>query len=49
MTFAYVGGSLIPAGFGLLATWAGLGAVMPVVVLILVALLALSSALDRIT
>ena len=49
MTFAYIGGSLIPAGFGLLATWAGLGAVMPVVVLILVALLALSSALDRIT
>ena len=49
MTFAYAGGSVIPAAFGLLATWAGLGAVMPVVVLILLALLALAVALDRMT
>jgi fucose permease len=49
MTFAYAGGSVIPAGFGLLATWAGLGAVMPVVVVILLALLALAVALDRMT
>nr|WP_315464599.1 MFS transporter [uncultured Rhodoferax sp.] len=49
MAFAYAGGSVIPAGFGLLATWAGLGAVMPVVVLILLALLALAAALDRMT
>ena len=49
MTFAYAGGSVIPAGFGLLATWAGLGTVMPVVVVILLALLALAAALDRMT
>ena len=49
MTFAYAGGSVIPAAFGLLATWAGLGAVMPVVVVILLALLALSAVLDSIS
>jgi len=49
MTFAYAGGSVIPAGFGLLATWAGLGAIMPVVVVLLLALLALAAALDRMT
>jgi len=49
MSFAYAGGSVIPAAFGLLATWAGLEAVMPVVVLILVTLMALSIALDRIS
>jgi fucose permease len=49
MGFAYAGGSVIPAIFGLLATWAGLNAVMPVVVVVLLALLALTAALDRIT
>ena len=49
MTFAYAGGSVIPAAFGLLATWAGLEAVMPVVVLLLLALLAMVVALDRMT
>jgi len=49
MTFAYAGGSIIPAGFGLLATWAGLSAVMPVVVVILLALLALAAVLDSIS
>jgi fucose permease len=38
MMAAYAGGSVIPAAFGLLATWLGLGAVMPVVVGVLIAL-----------
>jgi fucose permease len=49
MTFSYAGGSIIPAAFGVLATWAGLGAVMPVVVVLLVALLGLTAWLDRLT
>lgn len=49
MTFAYAGGSVIPAAFGLLATWAGLAAVMPVVVALLVTLLAMVVVLDRMT
>lgn len=49
MTFSYAGGSIIPAAFGLLATWAGLASVMPVVVLLLVALLVASSTLDRLS
>ena len=49
MTCAYAGGSLIPAGFGVLATWAGLSAVMPMVVILLVLLLALTTVLDRLT
>lgn len=49
MMGSYAGGSLVPAAFGLLATWAGLGAVMPVVVALLLALLAVTTALDRLT
>ena len=49
VTAAYAGSSLMPAAFGLLATWAGLGAVMPVVVLVLMGLLAVTTALDRLT
>jgi fucose permease len=49
MMFSYAGGSVIPAAFGLLATWAGLGAVMPVVVLLLLALLGLTYWLDSLT
>lgn len=49
MACAYVGGSVVPAAFGLLATWAGLAAVMPAVVCMLAGLLALTSALDRIS
>ncbi|MBW8315515.1 MAG: MFS transporter [Hydrogenophaga sp.] len=49
MMAAYAGGSVIPAGFGLLATWIGLGAVMPVVMLLLIALLWATRALDRLT
>ncbi len=49
MTCAYVGSSVVPAAFGLLATWAGLGAVMPVVVLLLVLLLLLTRRLDQLT
>lgn len=49
MTFSYVGGSIIPAAFGLLATWAGLSAVMPVVVVLLIGLLLITGWLDRLT
>ena len=49
MMAAYAGGSLIPAGFGLLATWVGLGAVMPMVMLLLIALLWATRELDRLT
>jgi len=49
MTCAYVGSSVVPAAFGLLATWAGLGAVMPVVVLLLVVLLLVTRRLDKLT
>ncbi len=49
MMFSYAGGSVIPAAFGLLAMWAGLGAVMPVVVALLVALLFITTWLDRLT
>ncbi|OGB16348.1 MAG: hypothetical protein A2W72_06520 [Burkholderiales bacterium RIFCSPLOWO2_12_67_14] len=49
MMAAYAGGSVIPAAFGLLATWVGLGAVMPVVVVLLIALLWATRALDRLT
>jgi fucose permease len=38
MMASYAGGSIIPAAFGLLATWLGLGAVMPMVVAVLIAL-----------
>ena len=46
MMFSYAGGSLMPAAFGLLATWAGLATVMPVVVALLVVLLVLITILD---
>jgi len=49
MGFAYAGGSLVPAAFGLLATWIGLGAVMPLVVVLLITLLGLTTLLDRMT
>jgi fucose permease len=49
MTFSYIGGSVVPASFGLLATWAGLGVVMPVVVVVLIALLAITTVLNRLT
>jgi len=49
MTFSYIGGSVVPASFGLLATWAGLGAVMPVVVVMLIALLVITTVLNRLT
>ena len=49
MMAAYAGGSVIPAAFGLLATWVGLGAVMPVVMLLLIAMLWATRALDRLT
>jgi fucose permease len=49
MSLAYAGGAIIPAVFGLLASWAGLGAVMPVIVVLLLALLAVTNSLDRMT
>ena len=49
MMFSYAGGSIVPAAFGLLATWAGLVAVMPVVVALFVVLFVLVVALDRMT
>jgi len=49
MTCAYAGSSVVPAAFGLLATWAGLQTVMPVVVLLLLVLLLVTSRLDRLT
>jgi fucose permease len=49
MSLAYAGGAIIPAAFGLLATWAGLGAVMPIVVVMLLALLVATIMLDSMT
>jgi fucose permease len=49
MMFAYAGGSVIPAVFGLIAAWAGLAAVMPVVAALLVALLFITTWLDSLT
>lgn len=49
MIAAYAGFSVIPGAFGLLATWAGLGVIMPVVVALLFALLAVTTWLDRLT
>ncbi|MBC7918298.1 MAG: MFS transporter [Rhodoferax sp.] len=49
MGLAYAGGAIIPGAFGLLATWAGLAAVMPVVVVMLLALLVVTTLLNRMT
>ncbi len=47
--FAYVGGSVVPAACGLLASALGLGAIMPVMVGILMALLLVTVQLDKLT
>jgi fucose permease len=49
MIFAYTGIAVIPAAFGLLATWAGLGVIMPVVVALLLMMLFVTTWLDRLT
>lgn len=49
MMASYAGGSVIPAAFGLLATWLGLGAVMPVVVGVLVMLSLVVRRLNQLT
>jgi len=49
MTCAYAGSSVVPAAFGLMAAWAGLQTVMPVVVVLLLVLLLVTSHLDRLT
>ncbi len=49
MGFASVGSSVMPAACGLLATWAGLGVVMPVVVLLFLSLLLATELLNRLS
>ena len=49
MIFSYIGIAVIPAAFGLLATWAGLGVIMPVVVALLLAMLVVTTWLDLLT
>ena len=49
MIFAYTGIAVIPAAFGVLATWAGLGVIMPVVVALLLMMLIVTTRLDSIT
>jgi fucose permease len=49
MIFAYIGVAVVPASFGVLATWAGLAVVMPVVVLLFIVLLVVSTWLDNLT
>ena len=49
MIAAYAGFSVIPGVFGLLATWLGLGVIMPVVVVLLLGLLVVTTWLDRLT
>lgn len=47
--FAYLGGALIPALCGLLASHFGLGAVMPAIAMVLLALLAVTEYLNHLT
>ncbi len=47
--FSYIGGALVPAACGLLAASLGLGAVMPTLVLTLLALLATTEKLNQLT
>lgn len=47
--FSYLGGAIVPAACGVLAAAAGLGAVMPALVLILLALLATTERLNRLS
>lgn len=49
MVFAYAGGSVLPAGLGLIATWVGLSWVMPCVLLLLISLVLATRWLDRMT
>ena len=49
LMFSYAGGSLVPAAFGVLATYAGLVWVMPVVVVLLIVLLLITKHLDHLT
>ncbi len=49
MSFSYAGGSVMPAAFGLLATWAGLNMVMPAVLALLVGLMLGTEWLNRLT
>lgn len=49
LMFSYAGGSVVPAAFGVLATYTGLVWVMPVVVVLLIVLLAITKRLDALT
>ena len=49
MIFAYIGIAVIPAAFGVLATWAGLAVIMPVVVALLLVMLLVTTRLDSMT
>jgi fucose permease len=49
LMFSYAGGSVMPAAFGVLATFAGLVWVMPVVVVLLIMLLFITKYLDGLT
>jgi fucose permease len=49
MIFAYIGIAVIPAAFGVLATWAGLAVIMPVVVALLLVMLVVTTSLDHLT
>jgi MFS family permease len=49
MSFSYAGGSITPAALGVLAAWAGLHWVMPVVLVLLLALAAGTEWLNRLT
>jgi fucose permease len=49
MIFAYIGIAVIPAAFGVLATWAGLAVIMPVVVALLLVMLVMTTSLDHLT
>jgi fucose permease len=49
MSFSYAGGSVAPAALGVLAAWAGLNWVMPVVLVLLVGLVASTEWLNRLT
>ncbi|WP_296652274.1 MFS transporter [Rhodoferax sp.] len=47
--FSYLGGAIVPAACGVLATTFGLGAVMPALVMVLLALLATTERLNRLS
>ncbi|TXT35642.1 MAG: major facilitator transporter [Comamonadaceae bacterium] len=49
VSLSYVGGAVVPAACGVLAAWAGLSAVMPLVIVLLLGLLATTERLNHLT